>query len=204
MKLLTTKKLSCWNTFQKALVSGKTAKTVGFLCKDGDLSRFEARWRLAANLSGVVLDGYSAKTQRGYAGILKLVLAINAAEEYALAAGLVKGTQNKIQWDKLSARIGECKAKPKASVAAKALFETLNKHLAGTALKSKISKMEADGLHDSLVIGQGVRHLFVHGILTAGANEASPESIGIWCEQMANAVLAALDQDFSRSISPYR
>jgi hypothetical protein len=166
---------------------------------DGDLTRFIARWRLAANFTSVEICGFNAKTVSGYTGIIKLVLAVNAAEQFARCLGIDQGSlvhlestlsfsKNNIKWSKNLARI----------------LEMLDAHLTGSNLKRRISNCLEKKIFDLWGFSFGIRHVFAHGILTAGANDADPATVGSLCSDVADLMLDSLEEYFSSAVESFQ
>jgi hypothetical protein len=56
----------------------------------GSMTNFYSRFALARSFRGVVFDGYSPASVRGYAGLLKLQLAYSALDVFVKAANLIE------------------------------------------------------------------------------------------------------------------
>lgn len=195
-----TRKLKDAGVCLKQIRLGKIhAKDIGFPGLrndgDGDLSRFIARWRLAANFTSVEINGFAAGALSGYAGIIKMVLAVNAAEQFARCQGIdvghivhlestLKIEGHDIKWTQAMRRI----------------FEMLETHLTGDSLRRRVSICLEKRSFDLWGFAFGVRHLFSHGILTAGANEADPGAVGSLCSKTANIILNSTELYFSSSV----
>jgi hypothetical protein len=175
-----------------------SAKELGFpgIKKDGDgdLTRFIARWRLAANFHSVGVSGFALRTVNGYAGILKLVLTVNAAEQFARARGKGKHPLKHLH-DAVSAPLPIIPW----SMSSRRLCEMLHLHLK-PEMRDKIQNCLQEERIDVLAVAFGVRHLFVHGVLTAGANDADPASIGTLCRKLSDVILNFLENQFSKAV----
>lgn len=76
--------------FSRLLRSGHSAESLGFSANAGDVSRFLARFRLAAEYQGAVFSSYSPLTERGYSALIGLFLAWSSFEQFAKIIGLLK------------------------------------------------------------------------------------------------------------------
>jgi hypothetical protein len=163
---------------------------------DGDLSRFIARWRLAANFVSVGIDGYKEDAIKGYTGIIKLVLAVNAGEQFSACLGIQSSHMVHLE------SVLDLNIHPiKWTATVRRVFEMLDRHLEFNNLKRRISIAIEREHFDLLPFAFGVRHLFSHGIFTAGANDADARSVGSLCIKVADNILDSLEIAFSSSVA---
>jgi hypothetical protein len=162
---------------------------------DGDFTRFIARWRLAANFSAVEINGFSPKIVDGYAGILKLVLTVHAAEQFVRSLG-----KRKAPMGHLKKALGDSLPVIGWTKSADRLCQMLRSHLDGEDLKMRIEECLRDKKIDVFAVAFGVRHLFSHGVLTASANNADPATVGRLCRKLAGIILNSLEEHFSKAV----
>ena len=74
--------LPYWKKYSQNLKEGKKAKDFGFKCKEGDVSRTNARYRVSKSFEKVELSGYSASTMKAYSAIMGVFLIYSVFENY--------------------------------------------------------------------------------------------------------------------------
>lgn len=79
-----------WSLVQARLKLGQGATSCGFKAKDGDLSRYVARFKIARAYRASHFEGVSVSTTDAYSALLGLMLAWGAFEQFAKVSGLVK------------------------------------------------------------------------------------------------------------------
>lgn len=197
------RRLNQLKTYQKYLKQGTFhAKDFGFPgvtnAGDGDLSRFSARWSLAVNFESIELCGYNKRTVKGYTEMIRLVLAVNAAEQLARCLGIqvgcivhlestLKSPETSLKWSRSLQRV----------------LEILEIQLSGENLKRRISLGLREKNFDIWAFAFGVRHLFSHGVLTAGANDVDPVAFGDMCKFTSNFILESSEQYFAAIVRKF-
>lgn len=187
--------------FEKRLREGGRARDFGFLGSDGDVSRFMARFRLAASYRGLRLHGYSKLTRDTYSALLHLFLAWSAFEQYAAVVGLKKARNlNHEAIDTLFARHGFSGERLAGSQQLRQFFAYVAAFVDNKSLNAHISQYVASGEPEPRVLCLALRHAFAHGPLTANAGPRKPRHVTAAARLLAGWLLDVMRSDFSDRI----
>ena len=159
---------------------------------DKQLARFRARYRLAGSLESVTFIGYGHATADGYTAALRVGLAYSALETL-----------------ESSGRVGErAVAVLDADLRDRYLSQRLTK-LRGWIqgekfngkLQQRLDALVAGGIDDVRSLAEAIRHKTFHGGLSAhGTGVATSKTTLAFLDDLAQAVLAASDREFSRLV----
>jgi len=192
--------LPCWKKFSEYLKYGKSASDFDFKCKDGDISRINARYRLAKSFKGLQLDNYSSKTIEAYSSIVKLFLVYSVFENYMNC--ILDDTEKRIYIKKgnlILHNSDEISEKILKIDKNKTFYETIKKFLDHTSQKREIDKFYNDEEHNIIYLISSIRHTFAHGKLTPNFNKNSIKVIKI-CNILSEYLLQQIANDFAKRI----
>lgn len=194
---------SGWKTFQSQLAAHHTARDLGFPCKDGDVSRFLARYRLADSFRGVTLDRYAAGTVAAYSSLLRLFLAWSAFEQFAVVIGL--RTRATLEHDRIDALLARHPS-PRATVALRSTGRTFLEYMTtfvdSPSLKARILGRNQDPPSAGSV-ARGLRHTFAHGPLTVHGGGKRPKRLSALANALADWLLDVMRVEFEERVSRY-
>jgi hypothetical protein len=186
------KNLPCWKRFSKELKKGKSAKDFGFECKDGEISRINARYRLVKSFKGLELDGYSQTTLQKYNSLFKIFLAYSLFEVYLKKALGVRENFYIRAYELLGKRGEELSKKiSKYKKFYEFLYEYLDKNH-----KREVEKFLEGREYNVIYLISSIRHIFSHGILPASKLEA-PKRI---TKAIVETIMGFVEEDFAKKI----
>ena len=153
---------------------GHDMAALGFKGSAGDVVRLSNRIRVVKSFRGIDLEGFEARTRKGYEALMLVFLTHSALEQY------LRLTKQEIEHleslhrsrgsEQLLADIFDSED-PKGK-----LFDFLH-----ARLKHKVKQdLTACGDRKSCnvaFVSAAIRHIFAHGYLTANPNEMKPEPV---------------------------
>lgn len=174
----------------------KTAVLIGFQCSNGDISRLNARYRLAREFRSVELNNYAKSTEAGYSALVKSFLSWSVCDvfhdmlhtqNYAIPT-----ISNLFSSDELQ----HLQKKMAAIDKTKALMDFLAQKVKPW-LKPEIEKyLDCN----PIAILAALRHIFVHGFLASNKDGTPIPTIIKMSELLSNAVLDVIARDFERRV----
>ena len=187
-----------WKLFEGRLRAGISAKQMGFVTSDGDVSRFLARYRLAAAFERASFRGYPAPTSRAYSSLLRLFLAWSAFEQLALAIGLKTGGDlHHGDIDEFFERHRPPLARMTSPEITLPLRQVLAKHLTSAKLINNVTTSPSPR---SMCLA--FRNAFVHGPLTVHAGSRKPKVLAQAADDWADWLLKVAADEFSTRVGP--
>ena len=186
-----------WRLFQARLRGGESARKMGFSAKDGDVSRFLARFRAANCYRGSQFESVASPTANAYSALLGLFLAWSSFEQLARVSGLADG--EKLNWKSIDQLFAEHSSslvsgswqpvRPYYAVLAK---------LASGKLKATLSEAATSGSEvTARQLVTALRNAFVHGQLTPNLGGASPHRTTSACRVLTQHLLVIQKRQFS-------
>lgn len=171
--------------------------------------RFVNRYRMAVRFRGIVLDGFEQPTTDGYAALTRAFLAWSVFERYAALCNVrcpykpLLAHVPKIQLSQLADTIERADRDGKFHefLVEQSVF-TKSRH------GSPADGAQPDGLekfHDGdrravLFHAAAIRHIYVHGHLTAHPNGCSSEDTQTICHAVSDFLFQMIREDFSRRL----
>lgn len=160
--------------FSSRLAKGESARTIGFSAGDGEVSRFFARYRLAAEYRNSAFYTFSSRTADCYSALIGLLLSYSSFEQCAAVSGLVvEGKLAAGKVDRLFEDSGIIKG-AESLEPLRPVFRYLSPLVSSRPLRIALDKA-ADGeeiLPRQLI--SALRHTFAHGRLSAHIGGLSP------------------------------
>lgn len=177
------------------LRSGKSARQLGFKASDGDISRFLARFELAARYRQSDFEGYSVATARAYSALIGLLLAWGSFEQL----GRICGLDTKATALLFDSHVESPKGRRSAAVT------PLYRYLADRATSPSIS-LALRNASEGHPLGaeklmRALRNAFVHGQLTAHTGGAMPKNLAAACSGLTEQLLAVQASHFQKMIA---
>ena len=169
----------------------KVAALTPFFNKVAEVNRFHARYRLARSFRGLLLEGYSDSTKVGYDALTKVSFYWSAFEQmmnalhipdarYFLARYKFVFNLNPIE------DIDEDRK----------FFEFVRDKINQKYLKDKIAEYIKSGRGNIFLLTKCVRHIYLHGHLTANVKGLSPQDIASICDFVCESILKVMDEEF--------
>lgn len=169
--------------------------------KIGDVTRLNARYRLAKDVKSIEYETLELRTAEGYTALMKAFLACNALESYMKLIGhnsVLQGSKvlfSDVELDKLAKEIGILDKKrlffgfiqKKADAKSKNLKEILNAYVECKP-------------YNPISLLVGIRHIFAHGILTPNASKDNVSVIIKIAYLLASNALNKIASEFALRI----
>lgn len=164
-----------------------------------DFYRFCNRYRMAAKFKGILLDGFGDETEKGYSALTHVFLTWSVFERYTELAG------DRPPYRQLLALV------PKMELAK--LADHIERHdpehrlydfLHGQSLEQNQSYLERyrDGDRRGVVFyAASIRHIYVHGHLTASPNRCNSEDLTSICNALTHFLVELMRKDFQRRLA---
>lgn len=187
--------------FHNSIRNGKTVQQMGFSDKVSlnDVVRFASRYRVAKSFKGILLEGFSEATMKGYNALFKLFLSWSAFEQLLKITGLK-------QVDEEIAHLFD-------SYRSKDLCDLIRKYDKNNAFysfiisqvnnahKAEIEKYFTEQELNSSYLASAIRHIFAHGQLTPHANNTKPKDVIKICDAISEFLLQIMDKEFTNRIT---
>jgi len=175
--------------FQQRLKRDGSARAIGFRARDGDVSRFIARYRLAASYRCSTFDGLSSATVNAYSAMIGLLLAWSAFEQLALICGFTNSRG--LDYRSIDA-LFDASADELTESAWKDIRPFLG-FLAGLTnrrtMRTVLEHAAAGGRLTPRQITVALRNAFAHGALTAHFGGATPRGVVRACQALSEHLL---------------
>lgn len=187
--------LPCWKTFSNFLKKGKNVKDFGFLCKNGELSRINARYKMIKNFESILFNNYSINTIEKYNSLFKIFLAYSLFENY-LKNGLgIKNDYYKMAGDIISKKYPTLSEQLLKLDKNKKFYSFLLTYL-NSKHRNNIENFYNKKEHNVIYLISAIRHVFAHGILVAN-NIIAPKKL---TNLIVNNLLDYIKDDFALRI----
>jgi len=192
------KNLPCWKKFNEYLKQEQNIEVFGFECKEGDISRINARYRLSKSFKKVELDGFSNTTVSAYSAIMKVFLVYSVFENYLKC---IYGNNNNIPYEKGILILKDYRhiSNDILRLDKKRTFYELMKKFVNDSHKRQIDKFYNEEEHNIVYLISSIRHAFVHGKLSANFNHNPLKVIKI-CNLISEYFLEQIASNFAKRI----
>lgn len=171
---------------------------LGFSSCAGDITRVNARFRVAKSFNGIELNEFSEKVKNGYSALIKATLVYSAFESYVKLffepnATICVNEEGKNLIGSLSSQkiIDDIRKIDKK----KKFYDFIAKNCNKT-LKKILSKND-----NPIVFLESIRHIFAHGKLTPTANGALPNDVVKICNILSDFFLEIIEEDFEKRVA---
>gem|GEM_PF-1656482 len=194
--------------------SSRSIKNLSFAGDIGMINRMKARYRLVCEIDRIEYISYSADVGEAYTSLIKAFLTYSVFEKYMhclfgetitkrrkktdLEQGQnMKEATSNYFGDKL--KISSSEMGSTSSI--KQFFAFIYDELDGFKKKQDLEDCLNSNEYDCIVLLEAVRHVFVHGKLTASANASYPRINSKVLDTLSNKVLSLIADDFESKMS---
>jgi len=192
--------LKGFGLFAKLLNEGHQLAAMGLHGTPGDVLRLSNRLRIVKSFRGLDLEGITAKTRKGYDGLTLVFLTHSALELYFDVSGQklwqIEAAHKTRQAEQLLAEIFE--SDDRNGNLFTFLQARLNKPLQGKLAECRDKKCCNVG-----VVSSALRHIFVHGHLTANPNGMKPERVHRICHKVSTFLVEYINDEFFFRLREY-
>ncbi len=182
-----------WNEYEKRR---QHAAITPWFAPQSEVNRFRARYRLAKSFRGLNLEGYTEDTKAGYEALTKVAFFWSAYEQM-LRALKIKDGREIIKNHPMKEVIKKIK---KLDSEFKFLRFVRQKLKDENYLKDKVTIFIDGGACTVLTLAASVRHIYLHGHLTANVQQLHPSIVVQICDLLADSILTIIDAEFKQSI----
>jgi len=181
-----------WDEFDKrATIAGTTP----YFSRAADVNRFGARYRLARAFKGLDLDGYSIETKIGYEALTKVTLHWSAFEQLKKSINMedTRELVKNYNFSILANNIRKLDADG-------SFFKFLKKHLSNNSQAQSLSDF-IEGKNDNLLLlSKFIRHIFLHGPLSANVSGNSPLVVREICDLLSDLLVTIMNKEFKKCV----
>ena len=165
-----------------------------------DFYRFVNRYRMALRFKGVKLDGFGPETEKGYSALTRIFLVYSVFERYTALAGIwqpYKPFFRNVPARELSALADIIKRNDPE----RRLFNFLRQLLKEDLHKESLDRFQAGETWQTIYYASALRHMYVHGHLTAFTQGVPAEHMAMICNEISRSLLHWISGDFDRRLS---
>jgi hypothetical protein len=186
-----------WRRFEKQLAQGRSARDLGFHAKDGDVSRYLARFRIAGSYRSALFDDVSKPTADAYSALIGLLLAWSAFEQLARICGFIRG--NNLDYAKIDGLFAEYSASLVNDdwAAVRPAYAFLATFTTAAALSSALQGASGGAPLRPRQLIVALRNAFAHGQLTAHFGGAAPRAVAKACRSLSAHLLTVQASHFA-------
>lgn len=161
--------------------------------------RLVNRYRMAVCFKGVKLDGFGPETEKGYSALTRIFLSYSVFERYTALAGIWQ--PYKPFFRHVPARELSGLAKTiKRNDPERKLFDFLRQLLKEDLHKQSLERFQAGETWQTIYYASALRHMYVHGHLTASPQGLPAENIAMICNEISRSLLHWIKCDFQRRL----
>ena len=177
--------------------------SVGMFEFNGDkfeFYRFVNRYRMAVCFKGVKLEGFSAETEKGYSALTRIFLTYSVFERYTALAGIwqpYKPFFRNVAPRELTALADIIKRNDPR----RKLFDFLRQLLKEDLHKQSLDRFQAGETWQTIYYASALRHMYVHGHLTASPQGVPADNIAMICNEVSRSLLHWIKTDFDRRLA---
>ena len=161
--------------------------------------RFANRYRMALRFRGMKLEGFGAETEKGYSALTRIFLSYSVFERYTGLAGI---------WQPYKPFFKNVPPHELSNLAKlihrndpeRKLFNFLRQLLKEELHKDSLDRFQAGDTWKVIYYASALRHMYVHGHLTAFAQGVPAGNIAMICNEISRSLLHWIRCDFSRRL----
>lgn len=187
-----------WSTFNEKFAS-HSAADFGFAGSKTDISRFAARYRAARCFRKVEFKGLTQETADCYSALCHLLLTYSAFE-YLLRALKLRPNQASAFFNPQER--DEVLRKVRLRDPGDALF-TFMKPFLNKEHKEELKLYLSSKPCNPFFLASGIRHLFVHGELTANPKDVTNVAIRNASRYLVPVLVEVMDREFKKKIDAF-
>lgn len=178
-------------------VSTTGSKQFGFISNLADVNRFSARFRAAACYRGVILEGYSDATAKGYSALCRTLFTWSAFESFLVITEQALSTMTpcfqRYEGTEVAASIRKADTENRFYAF---IYERVN-----PAHKRELDSYFKDNPCNMGYLASAIRHIFAHGWLTPNANQVDPLVAVTICDSLCDFLLRVMDREFGSRVA---
>jgi hypothetical protein len=168
----------------------------------GAVNRFQARMCLVKSFQGVQLEGYKPDTVQAYSTLFKVFLTTSAMECYIDLYSV------KDKWHGMLPILEKYDPEPvmrlyRARDKGDKLHKFLHDHLDKESQQRSLQSCKEGLSNNVAMVAAAIRHIFVHGHLTAHANEMNPRAAHAIGTAVATFLFGVMDTEFTQTVEAY-
>ena len=175
----------------------------GIMGTKSDLGRFIAKFNSAKNLSKIEFNNTSYETANEYSELLKLVMYVSALESYLIFTNKLSAppfpyhiAEKLFQNDKFTEFVNEIR-----EIEWDMEFYNFIKEKSNRNIAHLIDKYQIAQDINLIYLITGVRHIFVHGLLTPNVRSSNPHYVAQIVAKLNDAIKTAISLDFDSKIN---
>ena len=167
-----------------------------------DFYRFANRYRMAVRFQGISLEDFGDETEAGYSALTRVFLVWSVFERYADLAGDLPPYRQllslvpKIELAALADHIERHDPE-------KRLFDFLYEQSLEQN-RGYLDRYRNGDRRGVVFYAAAIRHIYVHGHLTAHPNKCEAENVHSICHHLSDFILTLIRQDFIRRLAVAR
>lgn len=161
--------------------------------------RFANRYRMALCFRGVELDGFGAETQKGYGALTRIFLTWSVFERYTGLAG-IHHPYSKFFHYVPKREVSLLAETIKRNDPERRLFKFLRQLLRDEQHRDSLDRFQAGDGWAVVYYASALRHMYVHGHLTAHAQGCTGEQVAMICDEISRRLLHWIQSDFGRRL----
>jgi hypothetical protein len=182
------------------LKSKNNTKQMGFAVYAAEVSRFVNRFRLASAFIGIELDNYTSSTTSGYNAIFRVFLVWSAFERFLRAVGQKQKTAVSLLTPYAPADSIEFIRRHDDR---ELFFDFVYAHV-DKGHRYHLRAYKNRTLINITYWASAVRHLFVHGHLSAHPGGCEPAIVKLICDRISEFHLRVMEEEFYKIVSAYK
>jgi hypothetical protein len=192
--------LKNYGLYVRLLTAGHTVEQMGFQRSPGDISRLNARVKIALNYRGLKIDNCADDTLRGYEALVRIFLVHSAFECYLPVTGHESATieERLVLFPDPGKVVRDFFERDKSGKLGDFLCTKLKKSAA-----AKLAKCREGGSKNVYCLSAALRHGFAHGELTPNAYGIKPRAMAEAVDEVSTYVLGFINWDFSSRLIDY-
>ena len=179
---------------------GDSIEMLGFIGDKFEFYRFVNRYRMALRFKGVKLEGFGAETEKGYSALTRIFLTYSVFERYTALAGI---------WQPYKPFFRNVPARELSGLADiikrndpdRKLFNFLRQLLKEDLHKQSLDRFQAGETWQTIYYASALRHMYVHGHLTAFTQGVPAEQMAMICNEISRSLLHWIKCDFDRRLA---
>lgn len=168
----------------------------------GDLNRFAARYALAKDFKGIIINNSTEETMLGYEALMRSLFVWSTSETYHKI--LPVGTSGKYKYLTFTAA-DKSTLRTSLNVIGSDLTDFY------TFICSRCEKFQQPSINDFLagndfnpmILLASIRHVFSHGDLSANVKDVNPKSIIKITENLKDTILDKIDDHFTSLVKSH-
>lgn len=190
-----------WREFDRYM-PGVPPRAFGFAAELPEINRWVARYRAAASFERAELVQYQSQdTVEAYSALIRAILVWSAFERFLPIVGLTQSTSAELL-DKYDAQelIREIQGIDEDA----RLFQYIQSKVTNRTLAEELDKYFQNAPFNASYLLSAIRHIFGHGHLTPGANEANAAATSAICNRLSEFHLEIMNAEFADHVEEFK